>query len=197
MDLKRKDKIIAIVLLVFVIFLVILRFKINNSSVIKSENRNGKAMLDIAKIIENINDDNIGKLSYPLSFFQFGEDIYLDDAVSQYKKYWGKKLVSINGYSIKELKEKLKPFIAKENKNIRKNQLLVLLKFVEPLKFSKITNENNAIFTFEGSPNESINVQPFFVEEYTDEKMLSNNEELKNKVSILNEADSKIIHLRI
>lgn len=70
---------------------------INNVSRYSDEEING----ELAKIIVSINDshtnvDIMGSLAYPLSFFQFGDDIYLVDGDSEYKEYWGKKLVSIN-----------------------------------------------------------------------------------------------------
>ncbi|MBN1064723.1 S41 family peptidase [Clostridium botulinum] len=158
---------------------------INNVSRYSDEEING----ELAKIIVSINDshtnvDIMGSLAYPLSFFQFGDDIYLVDGDSEYKEYWGKKLVSINGYSINELKEKLEPFISKDNEAISKNQFSVLLKCVEVLKLSGIVKEDNATFTFEGSSNADVMIKPVTMEEYMNITTLSSDEEFKNRFPI-------------
>ncbi|WP_252229973.1 MULTISPECIES: S41 family peptidase [unclassified Clostridium] len=158
---------------------------INNVSRYSDEEING----ELAKIIVSINDshtnvDIMGSLAYPLNFFQFGNDIYLVDGDSEYKEYWGKKLISINGYSINELKEKLEPFISKDNEAISKNQFSVLLKCVEVLKLSGIVKEDNATFTFEGSSNADVMIKPVAMEEYMNITTLSSDEEFKNRFPI-------------
>ncbi|NFO13621.1 peptidase S41 [Clostridium botulinum] len=158
---------------------------INNVSRYSDEEING----ELAKIIVSINDshtnvDIMGSLAYPLSFFQFGDDIYLVDGDSEYKEYWGKKLVSINGYSIENLKEKLEPFISKDNEAISKNQFSVLLKCVEVLKLSGIVKEDNATFTFEGLSNADVMIKPVTMEEYMNIRTLSSDEEFKNRFPI-------------
>ena len=95
---------------------------------------------ELAKVIVTINDshtkvDISGSLIYPITFFQFENDIYVSDASLDYKDYWGKKLVAVNGYSIEEIRSKLDPFVSKDNKAITKNQFSNLLRYVEPLKF--------------------------------------------------------------
>lgn len=126
----------------------------------------------------------MGSLAYPLSFFQFGDDIYLVDGDSEYKEYWGKKLVSINGHSINELKEKLEPFISKDNEAISKNQFSVLLKCAEVLKLSGIVKEDNATFTFEGSSNTDVMIKPVTMEAHMNITTLSSDEEFKNRFPI-------------
>ncbi|OSA90815.1 UNVERIFIED_ORG: peptidase S41 [Clostridium botulinum] len=158
---------------------------INNVSRYSDEEING----ELAKIIVSINDshtnvDIMGSLAYPLSFFQFGDDIYLVDGDSEYKEYWGKKLVSINGYSIENLKEKLEPFISKDNEAISKNQFSVLLKCAEVLKLSGIVKEDNATFTFEGLSNANVMIKPVTMEEYMNIRTLSSDEEFKNRFPI-------------
>ena len=75
---------------------------------------------ELVKIITSINDSHTrvgfdNPKFYPLKFFEFEEGIYLIDGEINYKDYWGEKLISINGYEIEEVKEMIKPYIARDN----------------------------------------------------------------------------------
>lgn len=133
---------------------------------------------ELAKVIVTIDDshtkvDISGSLIYPITFFQFENDIYLSDASLDYKDYWGKKLVAINGYSIEEIRSKLELFVSKDNKSITKNQFSSLVRFVEPLKFVGVVKGDDAVFTFEGESNNNVTVKPIQTVDYENIKFLS------------------------
>ena len=111
---------------------------------------------ELLKIIVSINDShtsvsfNDSKL-YPVKFFEFEDGIYLIDGALQYKDYWGKKLVAINGYTVEEGKEMLKPYIAKDNEAIFKNEFSRALRNFDLLTFSGIIDSEEITYTFTDS----------------------------------------------
>lgn len=141
---------------------------------------------ELAKIINSVNDSHTsvniqGDLVYPLSFFQFENDIYLTNSSLEYKDFWGKKLVGINGYSIEQLRSKFEPFVPKDNKAISENEFPSFLKYVESLKAAGIAKSDDAVFTFEGVNQNSITVKPLDKDSYQKTKFLSNEPEYLSK----------------
>lgn len=133
---------------------------------------------ELARIINSVNDSHTrvdiqGTLLYPLSFFEFEEGIYLSNSSLEYKDFWGKRLVSINGYSIDALRSKLKPFISHDNQSIIMNEFCNLLKYVETLKIAGIAEEDAAVFTFEDGTKTDITVKPLEKDKYMEEKFLT------------------------
>ncbi|SDP60639.1 S41 family peptidase [Clostridium gasigenes] len=144
---------------------------------------------ELAKVIVTINDSHtsvniLGSLSYPIAFFQFENDIYVSDASLDYKDYWGKKLVEVNGYSVEEIRSKLDPFVSKDNKAITKNQFSNLLRYVEPLKFIGVVKDTEAVFTFEGESNNNVTVKPVETVDYKNVKFLSDDSDLVSNLPL-------------
>ncbi|NMM62505.1 peptidase S41 [Clostridium sp. P21] len=150
---------------------------------------------ELIKIISSINDSHTRvdiqeDSSYPVSFFQFDDGVYVVDSSLKYKELWGKKLTSVNGYSMTQVQEKIDPFISKDNKAIIKNQFCTLLRSVEMLKIAGITKEDNIVLNFEGYPN-SVNVQPIKKSDYKNVKFLSDNTEYNKKFPISKQKQDK------
>lgn len=141
---------------------------------------------ELARVINLVNDshtsiDISGNLMYPLGFFQFEDDIYLTNSSLEYRALWGEKLLAINGYSIKELKKMLEPYVSKDNEAISKNQFSNLLNCFEPLQIAGVAKEEEVTYTFEASPEKAIKIKPFKREELQNIKLLNQEAEALNK----------------
>ena len=104
-------------------------------------------------MIVSINDSHtrvglVNNTIYPLKFFEFEEGIYLIDGSLEYKDYWGKKLIAINGYEVEEVKEMLKPYIAKDNNAIFKDEFSAALSNFNLLTFSGLADSEEITYTF-------------------------------------------------
>ncbi|MGB7604827.1 MAG: S41 family peptidase [Lutisporaceae bacterium] len=155
-----------------------------------------KIKAELAKIINSVNDshtsvDIYGSLIYPVSFFEFEEGIYLNNCSIEYKEFWGKKLVAVNGYSIEQLRLKLEPFISNDNQAIMKNEFCNSLKFVETLKIAGITKGNNAVFTFEDSKNADVDIKPLERENLSKAKLITELPEYADKFPIIKQKSDK------
>lgn len=144
---------------------------------------------ELAQIINTVNDSHTfvdirGSLIYPISFFEFEEGIYLNNTSIKYKDFWGKRLVSINGYSIEQLRSKLSPYISHDNQAIEKNGFCNSLKYVETLKMAGITKNNEALFTFEGDTRNEVIVEPLNRDDYYNVEALTDMPEYISKFPI-------------
>lgn len=100
-------------------------------------------------------------------------DLLISKIEEEYKDFWGKKLVSINGYSIEQLHSKLDPFVSKDNKAIEKTRFSTLLRCSEILKMTGITKNDEATFTFEDLDKKDITVKPLKRSKYEELDFLS------------------------
>lgn len=151
---------------------------------------------ELTKIISSINDSHTSVViesnsAYPVSFFQFEDGVYLVNSSLAYKDFWGKKLVAVNGYSIQQLHSKLDTIISKDNKAILKNEFCNLLRFPEVLKFAGITKNNNAVFTFEGSPSTSVTIKPLKESEFDKTKFLSDDPKYISSIPLSKQKSDK------
>lgn len=144
---------------------------------------------ELAKIITSVNDSHTsldiqGSKSYPLSFFEFEDGIYVTNTSLEHKDLLGKRLVEINGYSIEELHKKLDPFVSKDNGAIMKIQFCSLMKLPEVLKISGITKGDEAVFTFAASPEINVTVKPLEITDLKKTKFLTDEPEYIDKFPI-------------
>lgn len=130
---------------------------------------------EIVRIIVSINDShtsvsfNYSKV-YPVKFFEFEDGIYLIDGSLKYKDYWGKKLLAINGYTVEEGKEMLRPYIAKDNESMIKNEFTKAIKSFNLLAFSGITDSEEITYTFTDG---QITVKPLSYKEINNTQFIS------------------------
>ncbi len=108
---------------------------------------------ELVRLIVSINDSHtrVGLANntiYPLKFFEFKEGIYLIDGSLEYKDYWGNKLIAINGYEVEKVKEMLKPYIAKDNNAIFKDEFSEALSNFNLLTFSGLADSEEIVYTF-------------------------------------------------
>ncbi|WP_291653300.1 hypothetical protein [Clostridium sp.] len=108
---------------------------------------------ELVRLIVSINDSHtsvglVNNTIYPLKFFEFEEGIYLIDGSLEYKDYWGNKLIAINGHEVEEAKEMLKPYIAKDNNAIFKDEFSAALSNFNLLTFSGLADSDEITYTF-------------------------------------------------
>lgn len=137
---------------------------------------------ELARIVNSINDSHTsvdirGNLVYPLSFFQFENDIYLVNSSLEHKDFWGTKLLAVNGYSVDQLRTKLDPYVSKDNAAISKEQFSSLLGFVEPLQLAGIAKGDETMFTFEDSIKRDVSIKPMKMADIQKTTLLTTNSE--------------------
>lgn len=130
---------------------------------------------ELTKIIVSINDSHTSirfdntKL-YPVSFFEFEDGVYLIDGELKYKDYWGNKLIAINGYTVEEAREIIKPYIAKDNEATFRNEFSRALKNFDILTFSGLIDSEEITYTF---TNSEITVKPLSYEDINSTQFIS------------------------
>lgn len=130
---------------------------------------------ELTKIIVSINDSHTSirfdnaKL-YPIRFFEFEDGVYLIDSALEYKDYWGNKLISINGYTVEEAREMLKPYVAKDNEAIFRSEFSRALRDFDLLTFSGLIDSEEITYTFTSS---EITVKPLSYEDINNTQFIS------------------------
>ena len=79
-----------------------------------------------------------GEPSFPIVFVDFGDGIFVIAALANQPSAVGAKLRAINGVSVKELRDKLRPYVAEENDISSLVGIPALLRLAAPLRVEGI-----------------------------------------------------------
>ena len=88
------------------------------------------------------------KNTYPIKVYWYKDGFYVIRTLKIYEEILGKKIISINGISIKNIIEKFETIIVKDNEAIIKHRLPNILVFKDILDFLGITNGMENKFSF-------------------------------------------------
>jgi len=122
--------------------------------------------LRIIEIFNKIGDQNLGldntsylREYYPFYLKKFADGYRVMEVNKNYKEILGAKLISINGFSLEELKFKFSGLINTDNQYALESRLQSFLNLTDVLKYLNIVDQNNTFFFQKGENYFNVNFE--------------------------------------